>query len=47
MAINLITEYQKKIAERFTLGYLTDEAAGHDYDFAGAKTIEVLSVDTV
>lgn len=47
MAINLITEYQKKIAERFTLGSLTDEAAGHDYDFAGAKTIEVLSVDTV
>ena len=47
MAINLISEYQKKIAERFTLGSLTDEAAGHDYDFAGAKTIEVLSVDTV
>ena len=47
MAINLITEYQKKIAERFSLGSLTDEAAGHDYDFAGAKTIEVLSVDTV
>ena len=47
MAINLITEYQKKIAERITLGSLTDEAAGHDYDFAGAKTIEVLSVDTV
>ena len=47
MAINLITEYQKKIAERFSLGSLTDEAAGHDYDFAGTKTIEVLSVDTV
>ena len=47
MAINLISEYQKKIAERFSLGSLTDEAAGHDYDFAGAKTIEVLSVDTV
>lgn len=47
MAINLITEYQKKIAERFSLDSLTDEAAGHDYDFAGTKTIEVLSVDTV
>lgn len=47
MAINLITEYQKKIAERFTLGSLTDEAAGHDYDFTGTKAIEVLSVDTV
>ena len=47
MAINLITEYQKKIAERFTLGSLTDEAAGHDYDFVGAKAIEIYSIDTV
>lgn len=47
MAINLITEYQKKIAERFTLGSLTDEAAGHDYDFTGVKTIEIYSIDTV
>ena len=47
MAINLITEYQKKIAERFTLGSLTDEAAGHDYDFTGVKTIEIFSIDTV
>lgn len=47
MAINLITEYQKKIAERFTLGSLTDEAAGHDYDFVGVKAIEIYSIDTV
>ena len=47
MAINLVTEYQKKIAERFTLGSLTDEAAGHDYDFTGVKTIEIYSIDTV
>ena len=47
MAINLITEYQKKIAERFTLGSLTDEAAGHDYDFTGVKTIEIFTIDTV
>ena len=47
MAINLVTQYQKKIAERFTLGSLTDEAAGHDYNFAGVKTIEIFSVDTV
>ena len=47
MAINLVTEYQKKIAERFTLGSLTDEAAGHDYDFTGVKTIEIFSIDTV
>lgn len=47
MAINLVTEYQKKIAERFTLGSLTDEAAGHDYDFVGVKAIEIYSIDTV
>ena len=47
MAINLITEYQKKIAERFTLGSLTDAAAGHDYDFVGVKAIEIFSIDTV
>ena len=47
MAINLVTEYQKKIAERFTLGSLTDEAAGHDYDFTGVKTIEIFTIDTV
>lgn len=47
MAINLVTQYQKKIAERFTLGSLTDEAAGHDYNFAGVKTIEIFSIDTV
>ena len=47
MAINLVTEYQKKIAERFTLGSLTDEAAGHDYDFVGVKAIEIFSIDTV
>lgn len=47
MAINYTTKYESKIAERFKLGSLTDSACGHDYNFVGAKTIKVYSVDTV
>jgi len=47
MAINYTTKYASKIAERFHLGSLTDSACGHDYNFVGAKTIKVYSVDTV
>ena len=47
MAINYTEKYASKIAERFHLGSLTDSACGHDYDFVGAKTIKVYSVDTV
>jgi len=45
MAVNYTTKYSSKIAERFHLGSLTDSACGHDYDFVGAKTIKVYSVD--
>lgn len=47
MATNYTTKYASRIAERFHLGSLTDSACGHDYDFVGAKTIKVYSVDTV
>lgn len=47
MAINYTTKYESKIAERFKLGSLTDSACGHDYNFVGAKTIKIYSVDTV
>lgn len=47
MAINLVTQYEKKISERFKLGSLTDDGCGHDYDFEGASAIVVYSVDTV
>lgn len=47
MATNYTTKYASKIAERFKVGSLTDSACGHDYDFVGAKTIKVYSVDTV
>lgn len=47
MAVNYTTKYASKIAERFKIGSLTDSACGHDYDFVGAKTVKVYSVDTV
>ena len=47
MAVNYTTKYSSKIAERFKIGSLTDSACGHDYDFVGAKTIKIYSVDTV
>lgn len=47
MAINLAEKYEKKVAERFSLGSKTDKHCGHDYDFTGVRTIRVYSVDTV
>lgn len=47
MAINLAAKYEKKVAERFSLGSKTDAYAGHDYEFAGVKTIKIYSIDTV
>lgn len=46
MATNYSVKYSPKIAERFHIGSVTDSACGHDYDFVGAKTIKVYSVDT-
>lgn len=47
MAINYATKYSPKVAERFKKGSITNAAAGHDYSFAGAKTVVVSSVDVV
>lgn len=47
MAVNYTTKYANKIAERFKKASITDSACGHDYDFTGAKTIKIYSVDTV
>jgi len=47
MAINLATQYEKKVAERYALGSLTDSGAGKDYSFAGARTINIYSIETV
>lgn len=45
--INLAEKYSKKVAERFSLGSLTDAYAGKEYDFSGVKSIKIYSVDTV
>lgn len=47
MAVNYTTKYASKIAERFSKGSITAAGAGNEYDFVGAKTIKVYSVDTV
>lgn len=47
MPINLATKYEKKVAERFSIGSRTDKHAGKDYDFVGVKTIKIWSIDTV
>lgn len=47
MAVNYTTKYASKIAERFSKGSITAAGAGNDYDFVGAKTVKVYSVDTV
>lgn len=47
MATNYATYFSPKVAERFTLGSLTDSAAGKDYSFIGAQTVVVSSVDVV
>lgn len=47
MAVNYAIKYAKKVAERFYKKSVTDSASGHEYEFKGAKTIRVSSVDTV
>lgn len=47
MAINLVTEYSKKVAERFKKSSVTAGHMNNDYSFEGVKTVNVYSVDTV
>ena len=46
-AINLVTEYQKKLAEHFSIGSKTDAYAGKAYSFVGVKAIEVFTIDDI
>lgn len=46
MAVNYTTKYEKKIAERFHKSSITDSACGNEYEFVGAKTIRIYSVNT-
>lgn len=46
MAINLMSKYADKLAERFTLQSKTDDFCGKDFEFVGVKTLEVLTATT-
>lgn len=46
MAINLMSKYANKLAERYNIQSKTDSYCGKDFDFVGVKTIEVLSATT-
>lgn len=46
-SVNLATKFSTKVAERFSMGSLTDAYAGKEYDFSGVKSIKVYSVDVV
>ena len=45
--INLAEKYMKKVAERYSIGSLTDAYAGKDYDFEGVNGITIYSINTV
>jgi hypothetical protein len=46
-SINLATKYSGKLDQLFTAGSYTDAYINKDYDFTGAKTVEVYTVSTV
>ena len=46
MAVNYASKYAQKIDERFSREALTGAAVNNDYDFVGAKTVNVYSVPT-
>lgn len=47
MAINYATKYAEKVAETFVQKSVTDDDCGKDYEFVGAQTVKIGSVDTV
>lgn len=47
MSLNYTTQYSKFIDERFKNSSITDKFAGKKYDFDGAKSVKVYSVDSV
>lgn len=46
MAINYASKYAQKIDEKFTRESMTSQAVNNDYDFVGAKTVNVYSIPT-
>ena len=47
MSVNLTTKYSPLIAERFKSESVTDAYAGKKYDFDGAQSIKIFTVDKV
>lgn len=47
MAVNLATKYASKLDQLFTHGSYTDAYVNKNYDFTGAKTVDVYTVTTV
>jgi hypothetical protein len=47
MSFNYTTQFSKLIDERFRKGTITDKFSGKKYDFDGAKSVKVYSVDSV
>lgn len=46
MSVNLLTKAGKTLDQSFSHGLYTEKAVNQDYDFTGAKTVEVLTVET-
>lgn len=47
MAVNLTEKFSSKVDEKLKLEALTGQAVNNDYEFVGAKTVKVYSIDTV
>lgn len=46
MALDYTVKYSKEIAERFRKASVTNPAAGNEFDFTGARSVRVYSMDT-
>ena len=44
MALDYTVKYASKIASRFKLASKTNRAAGHEYDFTGARSVKIYSM---
>ena len=44
MALDYTVKYASKIANRFKLASKTNRAAGHEYEFTGAKSVKIYSM---
>ena len=45
MAVNLLSKFGKALDQSFSKGSYTEKAVNNNYDFTGAKTIDVLTIE--